>query len=98
MVSYKGKKKRKVKKIPYTPFQREKKLRLEIQLALLREQINRVQTEHDYHCQEILTSSNVKLKEGDKVQYYRDRLEIVSPKSAAENSSKKKGGDVSEQP
>lgn len=74
-----------MKKIPYTPFQKEKKLRIEVQIQLLKEQMNRVQNEYDAHCQEILATSNAKLKEDDKVKFYRDHFEVESPK-------RKKGG------
>jgi len=73
-----------VKKIAYTPFQKEKKLRIEVQRELLREQMNRLQKEYDTHCNEIITSSNARIKADDKVKFYRDHFEVESSKSKKE--------------
>jgi hypothetical protein len=69
-----------MKKVPYTPFQKEKKLRIEVQIELLKEQMNRIQKEYDAHCQEILATSNAEIKEDYKVKFYRDHFEVESPK------------------
>jgi hypothetical protein len=73
-----------MKKVSYTPFQNEKKLRIEVQIQLLKEQMNRVQQEYNTHCQEILTTLNPKLKEDDKVTFYRDHFEVISSRHKKE--------------
>jgi hypothetical protein len=73
-----------MKKVPYTPFQKEKKLRIEVQIELLKEQMNRIQKEYDTHCQEILDTSNAKLKEDDRVEFHRDHFEVETPKRKKE--------------
>ena len=63
-------------RIPYTELEREKKMRIEAQLALLQEQANRLLAEREQLFNSILERGGIALGERGKAIFSTDAVEI----------------------